>query len=77
TLVTAYKIINGSASQYVNDMITHYTPIRLLHSSSSAYLVVPHKRGPKSKAQKFPVLAEMCWNDHPLSLRRLEEANQP
>ncbi|KPP72238.1 hypothetical protein Z043_108777 [Scleropages formosus] len=49
TLVMVYKSINGIAPSYLQDLIIHYTPTKLLHFSTSACFVIPHTKGPKAK----------------------------
>ena len=67
-LLLVFHAINGSAPLYNINLINKYTPVRLLRSSNSGFLVVPKSTkawGVRAFAHAGPVL----WNDLPLVIR--------
>ena len=60
-LLIVYKVINGLAPDYLNELITIYKPTRCLRSSSSLLLNIPHARS-KFAERAFSVSAPRLWN---------------
>ncbi len=40
-LLTTYKALNGLAPQYLNELLSHYSPPRPLRSQNSGHLIIP------------------------------------
>ncbi len=53
-LLITYKALNGSAPQYLSELLSHYSPSRLLRSQNSGNLIIPRTELPKLQRGKAP-----------------------
>ena len=77
-LLITYKIRNGLAPDYLNDLVTEYTPTRTLRSSSKCLLQPPSSREILTASygdRAFSVAAPSLWNQIPLSIRNADSVN--
>ena len=68
-LLITYKAFHGLAPSYIQELLTPYTPIRNLRSSSGNLLAVPKSRLKSRGDAAFAVRAPRLWNDLPEELR--------
>ena len=61
-LVLVYKYQNGLGPGYLTDMVTTYTPVRSLRSSTQRMLVVPRTRLKTVSDRAFSVAGPSVWN---------------
>ena len=61
-LVLVYKCQNGLGPGYLTDMVTTYTPVRSLRSSTLRMLVVPRTRLRTLCDRAFSVAGPNVWN---------------
>lgn len=64
-LVLAFRSINGTAPQYLADLLHSYTPPRTLRSSSRTLLTVVRPRLDTYGSRAFSVAAPALWNQLP------------
>ena len=69
-MLLTYRGVNGMAPNYIERMLTPYTPQRSLRSSESGQLVVPHSRLKGYWVCAFAVVAPTLWNNLPEHIRR-------
>ena len=67
----AHRSVNCTAPDYLNTLITHYTPSRQLRSSNQHLLSVPRSHTTFG-SRGFRVSAPRLWNSLPESLRSLD-----
>ena len=68
-LLFAYKIINGLAPQYLQDLLTLYQPTRSLRSDSTKRLCVPLTKSKTYGDKRFDASVASLWNSLPVELR--------
>jgi hypothetical protein len=68
-LLITYKILNGAAPAYLNELIVPYVPSRSLRSSSCGFLIIPRSRTCGYGDRAFSVAAPKLWNDLPERIR--------
>ena len=71
-LLITYKSLNGLAPQYLSDLLTHYSPSRLLRSQNLDQLIIPRILKSTAGGRSFSYLAPKLWNSLPNIVR---EAN--
>ena len=64
-----YKCQNGLGPGYLNNMVTTYTPVRSLHSSTQRMLVVPRTRLKTDGDRAFSVAGPSVWNCLPSDIK--------
>ena len=64
-----YRCLHGMAPQYLQDLITPYTPRRELHSIDKNLLTVPVSRLKTYGDRSFAVAAPKAWNKLPIEVR--------
>ena len=75
TLLLAHKALNGTAPQYLTDLLTPYNPRRSLRSAHKNLLEVP-KTNLKSFGDRcFASAAPRAWNTLPQDLRCMESVD--
>ncbi len=76
-LLITYKALNGLAPQYLSELLSHYSPPRLLRSQNSGHLIIPRiSKSTDFGGRSFFYLAPKLWNNlehnsggrHPLSV---------
>ncbi len=70
-LSLAYQCVNGSAPQYLCDLVQAYTPGRSLRSSTQNNVCVPSWKLKSFGARSFSVTATTKWNSLPVSLHHV------
>ena len=68
-LLITYKALNNLAPSYICDLLTSYTPLRQLRSSSKHLLVSPSYNLKTYGARSFSVAAPSLWNALPCEIR--------
>ena len=63
-----WKIVNGCAPDYLNDLISEYVPTRNLRSSGTGMLT-PHRVKCSFGEKAFATSAPVLWNALPHSIR--------
>jgi hypothetical protein len=64
-LLITYKALNGLAPQDLSDLLTHYSPSRLLRSQNSGQLIIPRISKSTAGGRSFSYLAPKLWNSLP------------
>ena len=64
-LLITYKALNGLAPQYLSELLTHYSPSRLLRSQNSGQLIIPRISKSTAGGRSFSYLAPKLWNSLP------------
>jgi hypothetical protein len=67
-LTTVYRSLNGTAPQYLNSLLTYYTPSRSLRSSNLNLLSAPNVRT-KVGSRGFRSSGPAMWNSLPANFR--------
>jgi hypothetical protein len=75
TLLLTYRILNGSAPQYLMDLVTPYRPSRSLRSGEKHLLSVPRSNTKSFGDRCFSVSAPKAWNHLPLEIRESENVD--
>ncbi len=70
-LLLTFKSLHGLAPTYLSDLLSPYTPSRLLRSSGEELLCVPRSRLSSMGGRSFSVMAPKVWNSLPLCLRSI------
>ncbi len=70
-LLLTFKSLHGLAPTYLSDLLSPYTPSRLLRSSGGELLCVPRSRLSSMGGRSFSVMAPKVWNSLPLCLRSI------
>ena len=68
-LLFVFKSFQGSAPQYISDLLNIYTPPRSLRSADHFHLVVPKTRLKTRGDRAFSVVAPKLWNDLLLEIK--------
>ncbi len=61
-LLILFKALNGLAPQYLSELLSHYSPPRLLRSQNSGHLIKPRKSKSTAGGKSFFYLAPKLWN---------------
>ncbi len=64
-LLITYKTLNGLASQYLSELLSHYSPSRLLWSQNSGHLIKPRISKSSADGRSFSYLAPKLWTNLP------------
>ncbi len=68
-LLITYKALNGLAPQYLSELLSHYSPPRLLRSQNSGHLIIPKISKSTAGGRSFFYLAPKLWNNLPNTVR--------
>ncbi len=74
-LMLIYKALNNLAPQYLSELLTHYTPTRVLRSSEAGLLTVQTTRLKTMGDRAFSSLAPKLCNSLPSEIRNAESLN--
>ena len=69
-LLLTYKALCGEGPQYLVELLSIYTPRRLVRSSADPTLVVPSWNYVQARNRAFGVRASLEWNALPLHIRK-------
>ncbi len=64
-LLITYKAINGLATKYLSELLSDYSPSRLLRSQNSGHLIIPRISKSTAGGRSFFYLAPKLWNNLP------------
>ncbi len=64
-LLITYKALNGLAPQYLSELLSHYSPPRLLLTQNSVRLIIPRISKSTAGGRSFSYLAPKLWNNLP------------
>ncbi len=64
-LLITYKALNGLAPQYLCELLSHYSPSRLLRSQNSGHLIIRRISKSTAGGRSFSYLAPKFWNNLP------------
>ena len=68
-LLMVFKILNGTAPEYLSELILHYKPKRSLRSENQSLLQVPSTRLKTFGDRAFSVFGPRLWNNLPLHVK--------
>ena len=68
-LLFVFKVLNGSAPQYIMELLQLHTPSRTLRSIDQYRLAVPKTRLKTRGDRAFSVVAPKLWNNLPLHIK--------
>ncbi len=71
-LLITYKALNGLAPQYLSELLSHYSPSRLLRSQNSGHLIIPRISKSSAGGRSFSYLAPKLWNNLPNTVREAD-----
>ena len=71
-ILITYKSLNGSAPDYINNMLKPYTPSANLRSSSKGLLTIPSVKLVNYGERSFSYAAPKLWNELPEYIRKSE-----
>ncbi len=72
SLILSYKALNGLAPQYLSELLSHYSPLRLLRSQNSGHLIIPRISKSTAGSRSFSYLAPKLWNNLPNTVREAD-----
>jgi len=73
-LLITYKALNGLAPQYLSELLTHYSPSRLLRSQNSGLqLIIPRISKLTACGRSFTYLAPKLCNSLPTIVREADK----
>ncbi len=75
-LLINYKALNGLAPQYLSELLSHYSPSRLLRSQNSGRLIIPRISKSSAGGRSFSYLAPKLWNNLPNAVREADTLYQ-
>ncbi len=68
-LLITYKALSSLASQYLSELLSHYSPPRPLQSQNSGHLIGPGISKSTAGGRSFLYLAPKFWNNLPNTVR--------
>ncbi len=71
-VLITYKALNGLAPQYLSELLSHYSPPRLLRSQNSGHLIIPRISKSPASGRSFFYLAPKLWNNLPNTVREAD-----
>ncbi len=71
-LLITYKALNGLAPQYLNELLSHYSPSRPLRSQNSGHLIIPRISKSTAGGRSFSYLTPKIWNNLPNTVREAD-----
>ncbi len=71
-LLITYKALNGLAPQYLSELLSHYSPPRLLRSQNSGHLILPRISKSTTGSRSFFYFASKLWNNLPNAVRKAD-----
>ncbi len=71
-LLITYKALDGLAPQYLSELLSHYSPSRLLPSQNSGHLIIPRISKSSVGGRSFSYLALKLWNNLPNAVREAD-----
>ncbi len=71
-LLITYKALNGLAPQYLSELLSHYSPQRLLRSQNSVHLIIPRISKSTAGGRSFYYLVPKLWNNLPNTVREAD-----
>ena len=74
-LIITYKVLNNLAPAYLSDLLTQYSPKRVLRSASQSLLAPPTTREVSTinyGRRAFSVAAPELWNSIPLAIKNAD-----
>lgn len=72
-LLLVFRALNGSAPEYLSELLTVYTPSRALRSANSYRLIVPKTRLKTYGDRAFFSAGPREWNVLPLYIRKADD----
>ena len=69
-LMYTFKALQGTAPQYLEELVVPYQPTRSLRSESGAFLAVPTTRGVTYGNRCFRKASATLWNNLPVTIRK-------
>ncbi len=75
-LLITYKALNGLAPQYLNELLSHYSPPRPLRSQNSGHLIIPRISKSTAGGRCFFFSAPKLWNNLPNTVREADTLYQ-
>ncbi len=75
-LLITYKALNGLAPQYLSELLSHYSPPRLLRSQNSGHLTIPRTSKSPAGGKSFLYLAPKLWNNLPNNVQEADTLYQ-
>ena len=74
-LSITFKALHGLSPLYLQELITIYTPVKLLRSVNKGLLVVPKYNLKSYGMRAFLVMAPLLWNNSPKDIRTVNSLN--
>ncbi len=71
-LLITYKTLIGLAPQYLNKLLSHYSPSRPLWSQNSVHLIIPRISKSTAGSRSFFYLVPKLWNNLPNTVREAD-----
>ncbi len=71
-LLITYKSLNGLAPQNLSELLSHYSPPRLLQSQNSGQLIIPRISKSTAGGRSFFYIAPKLWNNLPNTVREAD-----
>ncbi len=75
-LLITFNALNGLAPQYLNKLLSHYSPPRPLRSQNSGHLIIPRISKSTAGGRSFFYLAPKLWNNLPKTVREADKLCQ-
>ena len=70
-LLLTFKALNGTAPNYISELLHNYTPARTLRSQSQHLLQTPRFNTQYYGKRAFSIAAPTLWNNLPLHIRSI------
>ncbi len=71
-LLIIYKAPNGLAPQYLSELLSHYSPLRLLRSQNSGHLIIPRISKSTADGRSFFYLSPKLWSNLPNTVQEAD-----
>ncbi len=71
-LLISYKALNGLAPQYLNELLSRYSPPLPLRSQNSGNLIIPRISNSTAGGRSFSYLAPKLWNNLPNTVQEAD-----